>query len=243
MSKTKTGRMKIKTSRDSPIGINKIVSEHGFEGWVAITLAPGKKTMGSNNYWDRDLATDLDRLKELGTTVLVCFLEDEELVSLRIPDLVEQATARGIEVKRFPFHDGGVPPDMTRTLRLVEEICLLYRDGQRIVMHCNGGLGRAGTIGACVRLALGLDETPNDAIYAVRMARSRRAIETRAQEAFVARFHQEWKSEPRSIYNQETEEQKQAREDRRRGGWYGLVVGDALGAPVEFMPAEVIAER
>jgi len=234
--------MRTKTSQTSPIGINKITPEYGQRGWIAITLAPGKKTKGGRNYWDRDLAADLDRLVELGTTVLVCFLEDDELVSLRIPHLVEQATARGLEVKRFPFHDGRVPSDMERTLRLVREICRLYHDGQRIVMHCNGGLGRAGTMGACVRLALGLDRAPAQAIVSIRRARGRRAIETRGQEAFISRFLHAWRSQDEDN-SWPTDDERVAAAERRRGGWYGLAVGDALGAPLEFMSAEAIADR
>ena len=32
-------------------------------------------------------------------------------------------------------------------------------------------------------------------------------------------------------------------EARRQGAWLGLAVGDALGAPIEFMSAEAIAQR
>ncbi len=63
--------------------------------WVAITLAPSKKTMGTYNYWDRDMDTDLDRLKDLGTTTLVPLIEDDELAHLKIPNLVDSAKKRG----------------------------------------------------------------------------------------------------------------------------------------------------
>jgi len=41
-----------------------------------------------------------------------------------------------------------------------------FYEGERLLMHCNGGLGRAGTMAACVRMALGLDANPEAAIAA-----------------------------------------------------------------------------
>jgi protein-tyrosine phosphatase len=49
-----------------------------------------------------------------------------------------------------------------------------------------GGLGRSGTIAACCLVAAGM--TPDAAIVAVRAARGPRALETAAQETFVASF-------------------------------------------------------
>lgn len=181
--------MKTETSESSPIGINQVVppARRGY-GWLAITLAPGKVTQGHSCYWKRDLAADLDRLKELGATTLVPLLEDDELVSLQIPDLVESALERGLEVIRFPFHDGGVPRSLKKTEKFVDDLHERLRKGERIVMHCNGGLGRAGTMAACVRMAVGLDDHPEAAIASVRKIRGKRAIETRTQESFITHF-------------------------------------------------------
>lgn len=181
--------MKTRTSESSPIGINQVVPPApGGGGWLAITLAPGKVTQGNSCYWERDLGADLDRLKELGATTLVPLLEDDELVYLKIPQLIEAARERGLDVFRFPFYDGGVPKDLEKTSRFVDDLRRRIDRGERIVMHCNGGLGRAGTMAACVRLAMGLDTSPRQAISSVRKARGPRAIENRGQENFVAVF-------------------------------------------------------
>lgn len=54
------------------------------------------------------------------------------------------------------------------------------------MVHCRGGLGRTGTVAACVLVALG-DHTAEEAICAVRAAR-RGTVQTREQEDFVRRF-------------------------------------------------------
>ncbi|MDP7292161.1 MAG: hypothetical protein QF497_08015, partial [Verrucomicrobiota bacterium] len=55
-------------------------------------------------------------------------------------------------------------------------------NGESIVLHCKGGLGRTGTIAARLLVELGM--TPGNAILAVREARPG-AIETSAQETYV----------------------------------------------------------
>lgn len=184
--------MKIKNSITSPIYIVTVVPEsERSSGWIGITLSPGKKTAGTFNYWDRDLERDLDRLKESGTTVLVPFLEEEEMILLNNQALLQSAAER-FEVIHYPFPDGGVPESIGSAARLIEEITGRYLKGEKIVMHCNGGLGRAGTMAACVRIALGLDPSPDEAIESVRKLRDRRAIETMEQEQFIADFFVEW---------------------------------------------------
>jgi ADP-ribosyl-[dinitrogen reductase] hydrolase len=62
------------------------------------------------------------------------------------------------------------------------------RQGKNVVVHCRGGLGRTGTVAACVLVALGR-HTAEDAIETVRKAR-RGTIQTNEQEGFVRRFEE-----------------------------------------------------
>jgi protein-tyrosine phosphatase len=186
--------MEIKNSKTSPIRVVKIVPANKEEGWVAISLAPGKKTLGTYVHWDRDLETDLNRLKELGVTTLVPFLTDDELKRLKIPNLILAATMLGFTVLRFPFPDGGIPENMKGAVQFVKDVIERYQQGERLLMHCNGGLGRAGTMAACIRMALKLDADPKSAIASIRKLRGERAIETWQQEQFVARFRTQWQT-------------------------------------------------
>ena len=51
-----------------------------------------------------------------------------------------------------------------------------------MVVHCKGGLGRAGTVAALMLVELGM--APDEAIRTVRAAR-KGAIETREQERYI----------------------------------------------------------
>ena len=59
----------------------------------------------------------------------------------------------------------------------------LLRDGKQVVVHCRGGIGRAGTVAS--RLLVELDvASPEEALRRVRMARPG-AVETWEQEQHV----------------------------------------------------------
>lgn len=62
------------------------------------------------------------------------------------------------------------------------ELCALLRDGGRVLVHCRGGLGRAGTVAA--RLLVELGDPAAVAVECVRQARPG-AIETAAQLEYV----------------------------------------------------------
>jgi protein-tyrosine phosphatase len=65
-----------------------------------------------------------------------------------------------------------------------KEIRSLLRSGGDVVVHCKGGLGRAGMIAARLLVELGM--SPDQAIREVRRAR-KGAIETSDQEALITR--------------------------------------------------------
>lgn len=155
-------------------------------GRLGVTFAPGKKARSAyGSPWSRDLDLDLGRMRQaLGVEVLVPLVEDDELLHLAIPDLVPKAEALGMTVHRLPIPDGEVP-EPAAALLLVDRIVAALAAKQTVVVHCRGGLGRAGTIAACTLVRLG--ETPKDAMATVRRVRPG-AIENRRQERFVEQF-------------------------------------------------------
>ena len=92
------------------------------------------------------------------------------------------------------------------------------RRGERVLVHCRGGLGRAGSVAA--RLLVEFGAAPNEAIRQVRVARPG-AIETREQEQWV---HAQ----------QAVDAARDARSARQLACLLGGAIGDALGYRVEF---------
>jgi len=176
-----------RTSETHPIEVAWVDADvDGGGGRLGVTLAPGKKARSHTGPpWDRDLDTDLDRLAQLHKVdVLVSLVEDAELGWLRIPDLVAQAEARGIAVLRLPIEDCSVP-DPSKAAQIVQAAVSMARAGLRVVFHCRGGIGRAGTLAACALRAMGAEARP--AIAQVRAVRPK-AVETPGQVRFVDAF-------------------------------------------------------
>ncbi len=148
-------------------------------GRLGITVCPGRRDR------QRDLDSDLATLVDGGVSRLLCILPDTELDWAGVGDLSGRARALGLDLLQVPVPDQGVPGIGTarELVRWCEEGVAA---GERVVVFCMGGLGRSGTIAACFLVDRGL--TPPEAISAVRRSRGPRAVETRAQEEFVAAY-------------------------------------------------------
>ena len=204
-----------KTSESSPLRIAAVTPADGY-GRIGITLCPGKTDLhGMSGAWARDLDTDL-----------VTLLEEHEFDLLEVRDLPRKVRDRHMEWWHLPIRDGKSPP-----ARGFEDKWKVAGDALRdrlrlgfdVLVHCRGGLGRAGTIAA--RLLVELGERPDDAIRRVREVRPG-AIETEEQEDHVAQCAPRAPSVPLQAAD--------AIRDRALGAFLGLAVGDAVGTTLEF---------
>jgi len=181
----------MKTSESHPIIVNFIDSiEFPILNQLGMTFAPGKKQRGAlTGDWNRDLSMDLRRLREYyKTDILVSLVEDFELTELQITGLSDVCKASGIELIRFEIRDGSVPASNELFSGLVSRIVRELEIGKKVVVHCKGGLGRAGTVTACMVLAAaGGGLSPDRAIDLVRATRPK-TIENFDQERFVKSF-------------------------------------------------------
>lgn len=154
-------------------------------GRIGISFCPGKHQADAmSGVWARDLATDLDAVRNWGAAAVVTLVEAHELSALKVEALGDEVGSRGMSWFHLPIRDVSVPGP------LFEEgwreaggaLRELLRSGKSVFVHCKGGLGRAGTVAA--RLLVELGEEPDAAIAKVREVRSR-AIETKEQEDYV----------------------------------------------------------
>ena len=153
-----------------------------------MTFCPGKKQSDAlTGAWVRDLEKDLKRIVGYGATHLVTLLEQQELVSLGVESLGSQARRLGLHWCYLSMSDGGIPDGNFADLwkSIGKELRWALLNGDTIVIHCKGGLGRTGTIAAQLLLEFGLD--PETAIKQVRLARPG-AIENRQQEMYIKHY-------------------------------------------------------
>ena len=173
-----------RTSLTHPLQIAVVPAGSEF-GRVGITFCPGKyDPHAMSGEWDRDLALDLETIRNWGAAAVVTLLEPKELTLLRVERLGEEVLRREMLWLHLPIVDVSIPDKRFEQEWNVagEKLRSMLRCGLDVLVHCRGGLGRAGTIAARLLVELGME--PRTAIAAVRAVRPG-AIETSEQEKFV----------------------------------------------------------
>ncbi len=110
-------------------------------GRIGVTFCPGKtQAEALTGAWERDLALDLDAVREWGAKAVLTLLEDHEIVTLGVRSLSAEVRARGLMWFHAPIADYGTPDaafeaswrDIGQALRT------LLADDADIVIHCKG---------------------------------------------------------------------------------------------------------
>jgi hypothetical protein len=115
--------------------------------------------------------------------LLVSLIQDDE-IRMRYPsygDWLERAADRAI---RLPIPDYGVTED-DKLVELVERIVAVVQQGTSVLVHCGGGIGRAGVVATLVLVAVGWDLS--DAAGHVRASRPGAGPDSPAQIAQLER--------------------------------------------------------
>lgn len=175
-----------RTSHTHPLQIAEVRASP-LHGRIGITFCPGKHDhFAHTGAWERDLGIDMDAIAAWGAKRVLTLVEPAELSALKVPQLGLEIRRRGIAWHHLPIADYSVPAQAFEQQWITQgrEIREMLRNGDNLLVHCKGGLGRAGMIAARLLVELGMD--PEEAIHAVRHAR-KGAIETPGQLALVRR--------------------------------------------------------
>ncbi|MCX7286391.1 MAG: ADP-ribosylglycohydrolase family protein [Rhodobacterales bacterium] len=215
----------MRTSQTHPLQIAEVQPFAGA-GRIGITLCPGKvQQTASTGSWNRDLALDLDVVADWNAAAVLTLVEDHELTGLKVPTLGVEVRARHMDWFHLPIADVSTPAARFEAdwIAVGAGLRARLRDGFNVLVHCMGGLGRAGTMAARLLVELGVD--PAEAVETVRKVRPG-AIETEAQKAHVLACHAIPEPVPSTL--------AEAIRDRAIGALLGLAAGDAVGTTLEF---------
>jgi ADP-ribosylglycohydrolase/protein-tyrosine phosphatase len=222
-----------RTSQSDPLQIAS-VEIPGGTGVIGLTFCPGKKyhsIYGSN--WDRDLCIDLQAIQAFGAKALVTLMESKELTDVSVPadTLAAEAGKHGLEWHHLPVRDVSIPDADFEDLWTYsgQRLRSLLARGDKIVIHCLGGVGRTGTVAA--RLLIEFGDQPQDAIRKIRKVRPS-SIETQSQERYAA------KCVPVPVAHAICSPQEGA-----LACILGGAIGDAFGYEVEFSNISAIRKR
>ena len=217
--------MSVRTSQTHPLQIAEVAALPGM-GSIGITFCPGKvQPSALTGQWQRDLDVDLDAVRDWGAAAVVTLVEAHELETLQVTRLGEAVRARHMTWYHLPIRDVSVPSAEFEQpwIAAGAQLRSILANGFKVLVHCKGGLGRAGMVAARLLIELGMGAEA--AISAVRQVRPG-AIETPAQLRHVLNLARITPPAP--------DTSPAAIRDRAIGALLGLAAGDALGTTLEF---------
>ena len=164
------------------------VELQGDEGALGLTLCPGKyQPVASTGSWDRQLDVDVQALVDMGVSHLVSLITKEDMQMLRVTDLPGEVAHHGLAWDHLPLPDTTAPTQswMEQATLVLNDIIASIPEGAKVVVHCMGGLSRAGTFASLYLWMRGMNM--RDAIKTVREIRGPHAMNSR-QVAFLMRM-------------------------------------------------------
>ncbi len=159
---------------------NTSTTQHPSHGNVYLSLCPGKK----NSRWNRDLIDDINAIKSHGIDVIFSLIEWSEIRSLGIDSYPLIAQQHGLEFYQLSIKDRG-SPSKSEIDAFVPFMLMQLNMGKNILIHCRVGLGRAGTVCACLLAHYGYND--EQVLSEIRNRRTG-AIQTRRQELFISKY-------------------------------------------------------
>ena len=160
---------------------------------------------------------------------VITLVEEHELSALKVSDLGEKVRERHMAWYHIPIKDGAIPSPQfeAKWAEVGEGLRARLRDGFNVLVHCKGGLGRAGTIASRLMIELGI--TPAEAVRHRPPSTSWCHRDGRAARSMC------WRSQESPEAGPDTS--PAAMKDRAIGALLGLAVGDAVGTTLEFKSA------
>lgn len=159
--------------------------EGGEKGRLGITLCPGKyQPVASTGSWNRQLDVDIQALKQMGAGRIISLITRDDMRILRVEGMEGEVCKHDMVWNHLPLADATAPTDdwMEGALPIIHDIIKSIPEGEQVVVHCMGGLSRAGTFASIYMWMRGVEM--RTAIERVREQRSPHAINPR-QVAFL----------------------------------------------------------
>jgi ADP-ribosylglycohydrolase len=204
-------------------------------------VVPGRFLVGEHP-GSRSRARSMDRLRRFLEAGITCFIDLTELDESPAYDMhLPFATAAGrrISYLRQPIIDHGVPADRATMGQILGALDDALATGHCVYLHCRAGIGRSAMVAGCWLAernpgggAAALTELA-DYWQQCRQSRSWAQVPETDEQAEFVRAWQPLRPAVQGAMRG-AKSMRPARglalEQRVRGGWFGLALGDALGA-------------
>ena len=153
-------------------------------GMVGMCCCPGRFEFSSAGVRMRDLDRDFDKIMDWSPLTVISLIEQHEFSILGVAHLPHRFEVAPFDWYHCPITDLGAPGTRfeSQFAHIESELLAQLGRGEKVLLHCAAGLGRAGTIAA--RLLIGVGKLPVDAIGEIRSARPG-TIESKSQENYL----------------------------------------------------------
>lgn len=153
------------------------VTVPGSGGVIGMTSCPGKQDEFFFEPSNSRLEADVKTIASWGASVLVTLMEAVELNILQVNNLPEKVSEYGIKWMHLPIKNRSLPGSEFEEVWSVvgNELRSMLARGERVVIHCQEGVGRTGLVAARLLIEMGVNK--EDAINIVRTTRAG-ALET-----------------------------------------------------------------
>jgi ADP-ribosylglycohydrolase len=207
-------------------------------------VVPGRLLVGEHP-GSRSRAQSMERLRrflEAGVTCFVDLTEPGESPAYEMLLPFETPAGQRVEYLREPITDHGVPADRETMGRILAVLDGALDAGHCVYLHCRAGIGRSATAAGCwlaERNAAGGAGALEELAGLWPQAAQSRHWPDVPETAEQAEFVRDWQALParRSLQEVPLPQSRAASEPGRldlaqrvRGAWFGMALGDALGA-------------
>ena len=145
--------------------------------------------------WNRSLDLDIKELMQSSVRHVISLITEEEIDELKVNSLGHKLQLNGLKWYHLPTPDTEVPSEkwMIESLRLIIKLIPNFHSRERVVVHCKGGISRAGVFACLVLWIMGEDDMKN-AISLVRLLRDPRGINQKQEQHLLdfAENYQAW---------------------------------------------------
>ena len=153
-------------------------------GMVGMCCCPGRLEFSSVGVRMRELDRDIDRIMGWQPLTVISLIEQHEFSTLGVAYLPQRFEAAPFDWYHCPIADLGAPGTRfeDQFAHIESELLAQLGRGEKILLDCAAGLGRAGTIAG--RLLIGSGKLPENAIGEIHNARPG-TIESESQEKYL----------------------------------------------------------
>jgi protein tyrosine phosphatase (PTP) superfamily phosphohydrolase (DUF442 family) len=160
-------------------------------GCIGLCRAPGRNYVDAKDK-SVNLKEDLRHFSKQGIRTIVCLLNKYELrhIGIELAKYEQLCAQAGISLVHFPIVEMSVPevPVYGIDSAILNHIHNKISAQENVLVHCRGGIGRAGTIAALFLLKTGTLPSPVEAFKYLRERRHPKCVESSRQEQYVTSY-------------------------------------------------------